>query len=111
MPWRHPIIIIEGVRTPVTKANRGKLKDFRADQLLSVVLKVIPSTYLELNIADLFMHGPLVLFNECSLLLSVTWEGRLDSFAPEKTNSEFIYSARKSQITCKDQQPLLTVTF
>ena len=54
------IVIIEGVRTPVTKANRGKLKDFRADQLLSVVLKVIPPTYLELNIADLSMRGPLV---------------------------------------------------
>ena len=34
------IVIIEGVRTPVTKANRGTLKDFRADQLLAVVLKV-----------------------------------------------------------------------
>lgn len=34
------IVIIEGVRTPVSKANRGALKNFKADQFLAVVLKV-----------------------------------------------------------------------
>lgn len=34
------IVIIDGVRTPVTKAKRGGLKDYKADELLSVVLKV-----------------------------------------------------------------------
>jgi hypothetical protein len=42
----HPIpsdaiVIIDGVRTPVTKAKRGGLKDYKADQLLAVVLKVL----------------------------------------------------------------------
>jgi acetyl-CoA acetyltransferase len=34
------IVIIGGVRTPITKAARGGLKDYKADQLLAVVLKV-----------------------------------------------------------------------
>ena len=34
------IVIIDGIRTPVTKAKRGGLKDFKADELLAVVLKV-----------------------------------------------------------------------
>ena len=34
------VVIIDGVRTPLTRAKRGGLKDYKADQLLSVVLKV-----------------------------------------------------------------------
>ena len=34
------IVIIDAIRTPVTKAKRGGLKDIHADELLSVVLKV-----------------------------------------------------------------------
>ena len=34
------IVIIGGVRTPITKATRGGLKGYKADQLLAVVLKV-----------------------------------------------------------------------
>ena len=34
------VVIIDGVRTPLTKAKRGGLKDYKADQLLAVVLKV-----------------------------------------------------------------------
>ena len=35
------IVIIDGVRTPLTKAKRGGLQDYKADDLLSVVLKVL----------------------------------------------------------------------
>ena len=34
------IVIIDAVRTPVTKAKRGGLKDLKADELLAAVLKV-----------------------------------------------------------------------
>ena len=34
------VVIIGGVRTPLTRAKRGGLKDYKADQLLAVVLKV-----------------------------------------------------------------------
>lgn len=34
------IVIIDAIRTPVTKAKRGGLNDLKADELLSVVLKV-----------------------------------------------------------------------
>ena len=34
------VVIVDGVRTPLTKAKRGGLKDYKADQLLAVVLKV-----------------------------------------------------------------------
>jgi hypothetical protein len=37
------IVIIGGVRTPITKATRGGLKEYKADQLLAVVLKVLSS--------------------------------------------------------------------
>ena len=35
-----PVVIIDGVRTPLTRAKRGGLKDYKADQLLAAVLKV-----------------------------------------------------------------------
>ena len=38
------IVIIDGVRTPLTKAKRGGLRDYKADDLLSVVLKVFAET-------------------------------------------------------------------
>ena len=39
------IVIIDGVRTPLTKAKRGGLRDYKADDLLSVVLKVLAEIY------------------------------------------------------------------
>ena len=44
------IVIIDGVRTPLTKAKRGGLKDYKADELLSVVLKVLSKSTMMLSI-------------------------------------------------------------
>lgn len=55
------IVIIGGVRTPITKATRGGLKDYKADQLLAVVLKVqLPSNILQHIPSNFFvaLHHP-----------------------------------------------------